>query len=69
MAKYFTDELHDNLNGVLEYNVFGKTLYEHLSDGMTAKLTHMPDDSREKLADTLGKIINEGASGLICSVI
>ena len=69
MAKYFTDELHDNQNGVWEYNMFGKPLYEHLSDGMTAKLTHMPDDSREKLADTFGKIINEGASGLICILI
>lgn len=69
VLRHLTEELRDNPDGVWEYNVFGKTLYEHLSDGMTAKLTHMPDDSREKLADTLSKIINEGASGLICILI
>ena len=69
VVKYLEDELRDNPGGVWEYNMFGKTLYEHLSDGMTAKLSHMPDDSRAKLADTLGKIINEGASGLICILI
>lgn len=69
VVKYLTSEMQDNPNGVWEYNMFGKTLYEHLRDGMTAKLTHMPDDSREKLGETLSKIINEGASGLICILI
>jgi hypothetical protein len=36
---------------------------------MNAKLNHMPDDSRAKLGETLGKIINEGANGLICILI
>jgi stage IV sporulation protein A len=69
VVKHLTSEMQDNPNGVWEYNMFGKTLYEHLHDGMTAKLTHMPDDSREKLGETLSKIINEGASGLICILI
>ena len=69
VAKYLTDELRDNPNGVWDYNMFGKTLYEHLCDGMSSKLSHMPDDSREKLADTLGKIINEGSGGLICVLL
>ena len=69
VVKYLSDELRDNPDGVWEYNMFGKTLYEHLRDGMTAKLSHMPDDSRQKLGETLSKIINEGASGLICILI
>jgi stage IV sporulation protein A len=69
VVKYLSDEMRDNPTHVWEYNMFGKTLYEHLRDGMTAKLSHMPDDSREKLGETLGKIINEGASGLICILI
>ena len=69
VVKYLTDELRDNPAGVWEYNMFGKTLYEHLRDGMNSKLSHMPDDSREKLGETLSKIINEGASGLICILI
>ena len=69
VVKYLSGEMQDNPSGVWEYNMFGRTLYEHLRDGMNSKLSNMPDDSREKLADTLGKIINEGASGLICILI
>ena len=34
-----------------------------------AKLEHMPDDSREKLGETLERIINEGAGGLLCILL
>ena len=69
VVKYLSDELRDNPEHVWEYNMFGKTLYDMVNDGMTAKLSHMPDDSREKLGETLGKIINEGAGGLICILL
>jgi stage IV sporulation protein A len=36
---------------------------------MNAKLLHLPDDSRERIGQTLEKIINEGASGLICILL
>jgi len=29
----------------------------------------MPEESREKLSETLGKIINEGSNGLICILL
>ncbi len=69
VVKYLSDELRDNPERVWEYNMFGKSLYDMVNDGMAAKLSHMPDDSREKLGETLGKIINEGANGLICILI
>ena len=69
VVKYLSEELTNNPEGVWEYNMFGKTLYEQVRDGMNAKLNHMPDDSRAKLGETLGKIINEGANGLICILI
>ena len=69
VVKYLSDELRDNPEHVWEYNMFGKTLYDMVNDGMVAKLSHMPDDSREKLGETLGKIINEGAGGLICILL
>ena len=53
-------EFEENPEKVWEYNMFGRSLYDMVSDGMTAKLSHMPDESREKLGETLGKIINEG---------
>ncbi|MBR6709199.1 MAG: stage IV sporulation protein A, partial [Clostridia bacterium] len=50
-------------------NMFGKSLYELVNEGLHAKLEHMPDDARAKLAETLERIINEGSGGLICILL
>ena len=69
VVKFLTDEYEDNPDAVWEYNMFGKSLSDMVKDGMNAKLSHMPDESREKLGETLGKIINEGSNGLICILL
>lgn len=69
VVKFLSDEFVENPEAVWEYNMFGKSLYDMVNDGMSAKLSHMPDESREKLGETLGKIINEGSNGLICILL
>ena len=69
VVKFLVSEFEENPDKVWEYNMFGRSLYDMVSDGMNAKLSHMPDESREKLGETLGKIINEGSNGLICIVL
>lgn len=69
VVKFLVDEYTENPDRVWEYNMFGRSLYDMVSDGMNAKLSHMPDESREKLGETLGKIINEGSNGLICILL
>ncbi len=69
VVKYLSSEYETNPGAVWEYNMFGKSLYDMVRDGMDAKLTNMPDESREKLGETLGKIINEGSNGLICILL
>ena len=69
VVKFLQNEFEENPDKVWEYNMFGRSLYEMVSDGMNAKLSHMPDESREKLGETLGKIINEGSNGLICILL
>lgn len=69
VVKYLSEEFEDNPEKVWEYNMFGRSLYEMVNDGMSSKLSHMPDESRRKLGETLGKIINEGSNGLICILI
>ena len=69
VVKFLQEEFEENPEKVWEYNMFGKSLYDMVSDGMNAKLSHMPDESREKLGETLGKIINEGSNGLICILL
>lgn len=69
VVKYIGEEYEGNPEGVWEYNMFGKSLYEMVRDGMESKLSHLPDSARERLADTLGKIVNEGSNGLICILL
>ena len=52
-----------------ESNIFGKSVYELISEGLNTKLKRMPDDARMKLKQTLSRIINEGSGGLICIIL
>ena len=69
VVKYLISEYEDAPERVWESNMFGRSLYDLVSDGMRSKLEHMPDDSREKLGETLERIINEGAGGLLCILL
>ncbi len=50
-------------------NIFGKSVYTLIQDGLTTKLVRTPDDVREKFRNALTRIVNEGASGLICLIL
>ena len=69
VVKYLISEYEDNPDKIWESNMFGKSLYDLVSDGMNAKLQHMPEESRKKLGETLERIINEGAGGLLCILL
>ena len=69
VVKYLLGEIEDDPERVWESNMFGKSLYDLVKDGLNAKLMNIPDDSREKLCETLERIVNEGANGLICILL
>jgi len=50
-------------------NIFGKSVGEMVRDGLNSKLLHTPDDVRAKFRGTLTRIVNEGATGLICLIL
>ena len=50
-------------------NIFGKSVYDLLQEGLTAKVLRLPEDVRGKFRGTLSRIVNEGASGLICLIL
>ena len=52
-----------------ESNIFGKSVYELLQDGLNTKIQAMPEDVRGKFRGTLSRIVNEGASGLVCLIL
>lgn len=69
VVKFLLKEFEENPASIWESNIFGKSLHELVNEGLNAKLAHMPNDARMKLADTLQKIINDGAGGLICILL
>ena len=52
-----------------ESNIFGKSVYELIQEGLTAKVLRLPEDVRSKFRGTLCRVVNEGATGLICLIL
>ena len=50
-------------------NIFGKSVYALIQEGLTTKLIRTPAEVRAKFQNTLAKIINEGATGLVCLIL
>ena len=69
LVKYMLKEFEEDPGRIWESNVFGKSLYELVNEGLHTKLEHMPEESRKKLSETLERIINEGSNGLICILL
>ncbi len=69
MVGYLLSEFENDASKIWESNMFGRSLYELVNDGLKAKLTNIPEDARVKLGDTLSRIINEGSQGLVCIIL
>ena len=69
LIAYLLGEYEDDTQKLWQSNIFGKSLYDLVSDGLSAKLKKMPEDARMKLKETLTRIINENAGGLICIIL
>lgn len=50
-------------------NIFGKSVYTLIQEGLTSKLVRTPDDVREKFRGILTRVVNEGANGMICLIL
>ncbi len=66
LIAYLRDENPDML---WQSNIFGKSVYDLIQEGLSAKLLRMPQEVRAKFRGTLTRIVNEGASGLICLIL
>lgn len=69
LVNYLLKEFEENPAKIWESNIFGKSLYELVNEGLHNKLYRMPNDARIKVRETIEKIINEGCNGLICIIL
>lgn len=69
LVTYLLKEFEQDPEKIWESDIFGKSLHELVTEGLHNKLYRMPVDAREKLQETLERIINEGCGGLICIIL
>ncbi len=69
LVKYMLREFDGDKKKIWESNLFGKSLYELVSESLHTKLGHMPEDARAQLSETLSRVINEGSNGLVCILL
>ncbi len=68
-VKSILDDLAEDPARLWHTDMFGKSLFELVSEGIGGKLSHMPEEARRKLGETLERIINEGSNGLLCILL
>jgi stage IV sporulation protein A len=66
---YLLGEFESDPAKIWDTNVFGKSLHDLVNDGLQNKIFRMPEDARDKLQETLQKIVNDANGGLICIII
>ncbi|HHT64575.1 MAG TPA: stage IV sporulation protein A [Clostridiales bacterium] len=69
LIRYLLDEFEGDPSKLWASNIFGKSLHELVTEGLSNKLTRMPEDAQFKIQETLQRIINEGSGGLICIIL
>lgn len=69
LVRYIMDEFEDDPAKIWQTNIFGKSLHELVSEGIAGKLSRMPENAQEKLAQTLQRIVNESGGGIICIIL
>lgn len=69
LVSFLLKEFEENPIKIWGTNIFGKSLHELVNEGLHNKLNRMPDDARNKMKETIERIINEGCNGLICIIL
>lgn len=69
LVLYLLKEFEENPVKIWESNIFGKSLHSLVNEGMLNKLYRMPNDAREKVRETIERIIKDGCNGLLCIIL
>lgn len=69
LIKYLLSEFEEDPSKIWTSNIFGKSLHELVNEGVSTKLSRMPNDARMRIQETVERVINEGCNGLVCIII
>lgn len=69
LINYLMKDYEVDPANIWKSEIFGRSLNEIVKEGIQAKLSIMPENTRFKLGQTVTKIVNKGASNLIAIVL
>ncbi len=69
LINYIMKDFETDPASIWKSEIFGRSLDDIVKEGIQAKLSIMPENTRYKLSQTVTKIVNKGASNLIAIVI
>ncbi|MGI6731546.1 MAG: stage IV sporulation protein A [Anaerovoracaceae bacterium] len=69
LIRYLLAEFESDPSKIWDTNIFGKSLYEMVTEQMESKLSNVPDHIRVKVQKSLQKISDEGKEYFICIVL
>ncbi len=69
LINYIMKDFETDPASIWKSEIFGRSLDDIVKEGIQAKLSIMPENTRYKLSQTVTKIVNKGASNLIAIVL
>ena len=69
LIDHIMKDYENNPEEIWHSEIFGRSLNDIVKEGISAKLSLMPDSIRNKLSNTVTKIVNKGSNNLIAFVI
>lgn len=69
LVRYLMQDFEKDPLKIWQSDIFGKSLAAIVKEGISGKLSMMPENAQYKLKETLQRIINEGSGGLIAIIL
>lgn len=69
LIDYIMKDYHEDPTSIWKSEIFGRSLDNIVKEGIQAKLSMMPENTRYKLSSTVTKIVNKGSDKLIAIVL
>ena len=69
MINFLIQGFDGDMSKIWDSNIFGKSLNDIAGESLTGKLKALPAETKNKLQNSLQRIVNEGSGGLICIIL
>lgn len=69
LINYLMKDYENDPDSIWKSEIFGRSLEEIVQEGIQAKLSLMPENTRYKLSNTVTKLVNKGSNNLIAIVL